>query len=265
MSLLKWALLLIFGFIFFMILYGLATMLGDLSAHNFPKTLLYMLGGLGILGFYALWTRIFEKTWPSELSLKNAPRDLGIGFGVGVGLFCALTAILAIVGFYDVHHVSHSYGKIISALAMFFVVAVAEEVLFRGLLFRMIDERFGTWLALVISAILFGFVHIMNANATLWSSIAIAIEAGIMLALAYKYSENLWMPIGIHWAWNFTQGNIFGFAVSGGQAGESLLVPIVTGPDIITGGGFGPEASINAAALGILISLVFVRLIYKAE
>ena len=96
-----------------------------------------------------------------------------------------------------------------------------------------------------------------NDNATWWSSLAISVEAGLLIAAAYKWSGTLWVPIGIHWAWNYTQGNIFGLAVSGADAGDTILATTVSGPDIITGGTFGPEASIIAVIYGIILTIVF--------
>ena len=146
---------------------------------------------------------------------------------------------------------------------MFLAVAVGEEILCRGVIFRWIDERWGVWAALVVSALIFGWGHISNDNATWWSSLAISIEAGLLLGAAYKWSGSLWVPIGIHWAWNYTQGNIFGLAVSGNGAGDTIFATTVNGPDIITGGAFGPEASIIAVILGTLYTIVFLRNRYR--
>ena len=106
-------------------------------------------------------------------------------------------------------------------------------------------------------------MHIANDNATWWSSLAIAIEAGLLLGAVYKWAGNLWVPIGIHWSWNYTQGNIFGLAVSGGNTNESILATTVNGPEIITGGAFGPEASIITVILGLFLTLVFLRNRYR--
>ena len=108
------------------------------------------------------------------------------------------------------------------------------------------------------AVLIFGAVHLTNNGATWWAGLAIAIEAGILLSAAYKYSGTLWMPIGIHWSWNYVQGNILGFAVSGGNAGESLFIPETSGPDIITGGPFGAEASIVAVVIGVLLSTILI-------
>ena len=152
---------------------------------------------------------------------------------------------------------------VLDAFFMFLIVAVGEELMFRGVLFRWIDEKFGFSAALIASALVFGLVHIANPGATWWSSLAIAIEAGLLLGAAYKYSGTLWLPIGIHWAWNFSQGNVFGFEVSGGNAGSTLIIPYIDGPEIITGGDFGAEASIIAVVLGAAISAVLVVSVLK--
>ena len=116
-----------------------------------------------------------------------------------------------------------------------------------------------------ISALIFGFAHIINRSASIWSSVAIAIEAGVLLGAAYKYTNSLWFPIGIHWAWNFTQGNVFGFAVSGGDIEESILTGTLSGPDIITGGSFGLEASIISLILGTILSTFYLWKILKSQ
>ena len=123
----------------------------------------------------------------------------------------------------------------------------------------MINRRWNIWAALVISALIFGGLHIFNDNATLWSSIAIAIEAGSLLGAAYAYSKNIWLPIGIHWIWNYTQGNILGFPVSGEDNVTSIITPEISGPQWLTGGSFGAEASAISAVIGLLISLWFIR------
>jgi hypothetical protein len=84
------------------------------------------------------------------------------------------------------------------------------------------------------------------------------VEAGLLLGAAYKYSGTLWLPIGIHWAWNFTQGNIFGFEVSGKDLGASLLKSTVSGPDWLTGGAFGAEASVIPVLLGLILSAWYI-------
>lgn len=182
---------------------------------------------------------------------------MATGLAVGFLVFAGITGILALLGMYRIESVSPKWNLVAISLADFLLVACAEELIFRGFLFRYIDERYNTAVALTVSALVFGFIHIMNSGATVWSSISIAITTGLMLGLAYKASGDLWLPIGIHWAWNFTQGNIFGFNVSGYHSAASIFTAKVDGPDLFTGGAFGPEASIIAPIFGVALSIIF--------
>ena len=92
---------------------------------------------------------------------------------------------------------------------------------------------------------MFGLAHVLNPGATWFSSFAIAVEAGLLLGGAYMLTRSLWMPIGLHAAWNFTQGAIFGVPVSGNPT-QGLLLARLSGPNILSGGDFGLEASIIA-------------------
>jgi hypothetical protein len=132
---------------------------------------------------------------------------------------------------------------------------VAEEIITRGVLFRMTEEGLGTWWALAISALFFGGAHIFNPGATWWSSLAIAIEAGVLLALLYHVTRSLWSCIGLHAAWNVMQGTVFGIPVSG-TAAHGWLISSRTGPDWLSGGVFGAEASVVALLVCLCCSMV---------
>jgi hypothetical protein len=126
--------------------------------------------------------------------------------------------------------------------------AFTEELLFRGILFRWIEEFGGSWVALIVTSALFGAAHIFNPNATWFSSFTIAVEAGVLLGAAYMLTRSLWMPMGLHAAWNFTQGFIFDVPVSGLDQ-HGLVEAKLSGPDLLSGGTFGLEASIIALAI----------------
>ena len=220
--------------------------------------------GLLISGYQgALFVRWMERHWPADLSLGRLVPHTLLGILVGFIFMVLVVSTIVAMGDAIVTWRGFSVEKQFSVFMMFLAVAVGEEMIFRGVIFRWIDERWNTWVALLISAILFGWMHISNDNATWWSSLAIAVEAGLLLGAAYKWSGSLWVPIGIHWAWNYTQGNIFGLAVSGSEAGENMLTTIVNGPDIITGGAFGPEASIISVILGTFLTIVFLANCYR--
>jgi hypothetical protein len=206
---------------------------------------------LGLIGLYALLVRLFEGRWPSEAAPR--PRLLDLGVLIGVGLFCAVYAIYAVMGVASFHGVN-GFNGVGGVLLVAILAGVGEEVLFRGVVFRVLEESAGTLAALILSAGLFGLMHAGNHGATTFSTVAVALEAGGMLAAAYIWSRSLWLPIGIHLAWNFTQGGIFSQAISGGAATGLLNFPLsATADPLITGGAFGPEASI--VSLGVCVSL----------
>lgn len=258
-SLLKWILLLVAGFMLFMLVYAVASIP---TAFEMPVWLfsgVCVLASAAVLGMYALWWKWTEKRPVADIPLRKLLPDTGIGFGIGILYFVVVTGVIALLGGYRVGSVDWDGTRLLWTLFHFLVVAVGEEVVFRGIVFRMMDDRWGTVVALAASALIFGFVHITNQNATVWSSFAIAVEAGLLLGAAYKWSGNLWVPIGIHWAWNYFQGPVFGFAVSGSDT-PSLVTPVIEGSKWLTGGEFGAEASIPAVVLGLATSIVLLWL-----
>ena len=256
----KWLLLLIAGSFLLILAYGFSSIPTVLDeAVNMPiwlQAILCVVTSAGVLALYGVWWKWTEKRKAADLPMHRLAGDTALGFGVGILFFILVTGCIAILGGYRVGSVNWDWNALVRSLFMFLVVGVGEEVLFRGIVFRMIDDRWGTVVALVVSAQIFGFVHITNNNATVWSSLAIAVEAGLLLGAAYKWSGTLWLPIGIHWSWNYFQGPVFGFAVSGGDT-PSLIKPVIQGSDWLTGGAFGAEASIPAFVLGLTLAIVF--------
>ena len=255
----KWLLLFVAGCLLFLLSYGIIAMPVGLEEEFHSLWLLALMfvaaSALGLL-LYACWWKWTEKRKAADLPMRWLAGDTALGFGIGLLYFVLVTGCIALLGAYKVNGIGNDWEALIRALFMFLVVAVGEEVLFRGIVFRMIDERWGTVAALIVSALIFGFVHITNENATVWSSVAIAVEAGLLLGAAYKWSGTLWLPIGIHWSWNFFQGPVFGFAVSGNET-SSLVKSVIDGPAWLTGGAFGAEASVPAFVVGLAFAIVF--------
>ncbi|MCG8922487.1 CPBP family intramembrane glutamic endopeptidase [Lentzea sp. CC55] len=227
---------------------------------NWPLTLVAgFLAAALALAAYAWVVRRTERREATEVSWKTAPGALARGVLIGLAMFGAVIANIAFLGGYEVRGWGSATGAI-AILGFMVAVAVTEELLYRGVLFRIAEEKLGTWLALVLSGLVFGFAHIFNPNATVWSSVAIAIEAGLMLGAAYVATRNLWVPIGVHFAWNFAQGGIFSTSVSGQDAPKGLLDGVTSGPAIVTGGGFGPEASAYSVLAGVVLTVAFLWL-----
>ena len=250
----KWVLLLLLALFLAFVGMALLEMLASPSGHP----VLMLLGAAALVFLYYGGVRVVELRTPSDLPLKRLLPDTGLGLLIGAGFMACVVGVIAATGCASIASAAFQWMELLTVFLFFLCIAVAEEVMFRGVLFRWIDERFGLWPALIVSSLIFGFMHILQPNATVWSSLAIAIEAGLMLGAAYKWTGTLWLPIGIHWAWNFVQGNVFGIAVSGSDAGPSFFRTTVQGPDIVTGGAFGAEASIVAVVLGAALSAWFI-------
>ncbi|MEV3921177.1 CPBP family intramembrane glutamic endopeptidase [Actinomadura coerulea] len=208
---------------------------------------------------YRWVVRRTERREPAELALKGAAGALTRGMLIGFAMFAAVIVNIAFLGHYRVDGFGSATGPV-ALLGFMAAAAVSEEVMFRGVLFRIIEERTGTWAALALTGLVFGLMHLPNPNADLWSALAIAVEAGGMLAAAYVATRNLWVPIGLHFAWNFAGAGIFGTDVSGKDAPDGLLDGATSGPTLLSGGEFGPEASLYAVGAGVVLTIVFMWL-----
>jgi membrane protease YdiL (CAAX protease family) len=204
---------------------------------------------------YLAGTRWIEGHQPPELVGKCGVTEFAGGLGLGIALFSSVMGLLWIVG--DYHPAGHgsASGLATGALAAL-MVGIGEETLVRGFVFRIVEIAGGTWIGVVVSSVLFGAGHAFNPGATVISSIAIALEAGVLLAAAYVVTGRLWLPIGLHAGWNFTEGSLFGMSVSGYSTPPGLLAGTLKGLVILTGGAFGPEASIFAVAVCLAVALL---------
>jgi membrane protease YdiL (CAAX protease family) len=206
------------------------------------------------LAAYLILVKQIERRVLVELAPRTLlPQGL-LGVLVGLILFSAIVAILWLVGSYHVTGTQADVPWLGALLVVGLGAGIGEEIIFRGALFRIVEEGLGTWWALAISALLFGAIHIGNPGATLWSSAAIAIEAGLLFGLLYHVTRSLPLCMGVHAAWNFAQGAIYGIPVSGSTA-KGWLVSRRSGPDWLSGGVFGAEASVVALAACTLCSL----------
>jgi membrane protease YdiL (CAAX protease family) len=204
---------------------------------------------------YLAGTRWIEGHQPLELVGKSVVAEFAGGLGLGIALFSSVMGLLWIVGdYYPAGHGSAS-GLATGALTAL-MVGIGEETLVRGFVFRIVEIAGGTWIGVAVSSALFGAAHAFNPGATVMSSIAIALEAGMLLAAAYLVTGRLWFPIGLHAGWNFTEGSLFGMSVSGYSTTPGLLAGTLKGPAILIGGPFGPEASICAVAVCLAVAVL---------
>ena len=196
------------------------------------------------------------------LARQGMLRDTLIGFVIGGALMALWVGIMALAGWYRIDHFAWNGPVLGGFLYHYLRVGIQEEIAMRGVFFRSVEERLGSHLAIGLSALLFGLMHIMNRNATIASSLAIALGGGIMLAAAYMLTRSLWLAIGIHWGWNFLQGPVFGASASAGP-GDGLIRAVVSGPAWATGGIYDPEAGLFAVAICLTAGLLLFMLAHR--
>lgn len=194
-----------------------------------------------------------------DLPARGAVKGIAIGLAIGFVLFCALVGIAALFGVYSITGQGDTRELVKDLIGMTILAAFSEEMLFRGILFRWIEQFAGSWAALAITSALFGLAHLFNPGATWVSSLAIMVEAGVMLGGAYMLAGNLWVPMGLHAAWNFTEGFIFDVSVSGNDV-HGLVQSRLTGPVLLSGGSFGLEASMIGVVLSIPMGAALIAL-----
>lgn len=248
------------------LLYVVATKLGYSVNKLVPSsgqpadTVIHMLIMLAfVVPIYKLAiSRLGEKP-RDDLPWATALPEFGKGVAAGAGLFALVAAIAAIAGAYRITGRGDPADIILPLISTAIMPAFMEELMFRGILFRWLEEFGGSWAALIVTSALFGLVHSQNPGATWFSSFAIAVEAGLLLGGSYMLTRSLWMPIGLHAAWNFTQGPILGVPVSGNQV-HGLFHAQLSGPTILSGGTFGLEASIISILVCAAVGAGFVGL-----
>ena len=263
MPLWKWALLLLLEITAMLIVTSFSEVVIFFDIDLRVKAGLAVAGAVAVVFCYRFLIRKPERRQADELVFPPSWRSVGKGFIVGLSLMTVIVACIALPVGAGVSVMSPATAQIAYGLCSFFLVAVCEEILFRGVVFRFIDERLNTWTAFVVSGLLFGFAHYFQDNATIFSSAAISIEAGLLLAAAYKQSGTLWVPVGLHWAWNFAEGYVYGAPVSGCELSPSLLSVRFSGSDFLTGGSFGPEASVVSVVLCVVATVAYLCIYYK--
>jgi uncharacterized protein len=212
-------------------------------------------GSIALAWLYAFLVRRVEKRAVDELGRAGATAEALRGWIAGSVLFSLVVAWVAATGRAQVGGFE-GLAEVAPLLAASLVAGVGEELVFRGAVFRPLDEQYGLGVALAASALLFGGVHATNPGATWTSVAAIALEAGVMLALVYKATGRLWMAIGLHFGWDFTEGGLFGATVSGEQAHGIFSVRLADAQPLWTGGLFGLESSLPAVVVCLVAALL---------
>lgn len=233
---------------------------------------LSMAGALAVTPLYVVWVavtlllsglllRVLDRASFRALGLwlyRGWLRELLLGIVLGAGLIGGITALLVAGGWVRYAGLATEPGAALGSVAavgvLLFFAAAWEELVFRGYPFQRLVESLGPLGAVLVLSALFGAGHIANPSSTPLST-ADTVLAGVLLAVAYLKTRALWLPIGLHWAWNFFMGPVLGLPVSGIRMGEPLLRTEAAGPAWLSGGAYGPEGSVVTTAVVALATV----------
>lgn len=230
----------------------------DLGQINNLDAGVHLILGLWGLIPLALFTYIFrvyldEKSFVSlGFSIKNRGVDWLAGFVIALLIIGGGSLILQLLGYVEISKQTANYRILGLNFMLFITVALTEEISMRGYVLNNLLEVMNRYAALVITAVLFALMHGLNANLT-WLSMVNLFLAGIILGASYIFTKNLWFPVSLHLFWNFFQGPVLGYNVSG-QITESLFSATPKGNTVISGGEFGFEGSIVCSVLVVIVS-----------
>jgi membrane protease YdiL (CAAX protease family) len=211
------------------------------------------------VGGYCLMVKFIQRRKLTEFAPARLLPHTAAGWGMGTAILVLAALLMAAAGVLRWQGGVNTDAALLGPLVVLgFVPGITEEIAARGILLGVVERAFGTWFAVGLSALLFGLGHAANPNATAWSSIAIGLEAGLLLGMAYVWTRSLWFVMALHAAWNFTQGPLLGIPVSGLQI-NGLLDASASGPELLSGGPFGAEASVLTVALCVGVAAWFTR------
>lgn len=212
---------------------------------------------------YRFYVRHIEKRQPDELAMPGMARELGRGLLLGAGLVVLTFVVLAALGVYQLGGVNALSVLLLLPLAELVLVGMAEEMMFRGVLFGVTARALGSKAAIVISSLVFALAHLPNAGFSLLAIIAL-VAYGVLQAALYIQIRRLWVCIGTHVGWNYCVSQVFSSTVSGHAATDGLLRGELLGNTMLTGGAFGVEASLVTVLLISAVAAYVLRLAFAS-
>jgi|CXWL01.1.fsa_nt_gi membrane protease YdiL (CAAX protease family) len=222
-----------------------------------------IVGSMAMLGAYAGAVGLVERRKIPELGLRRALPDLAIGLALGGLLIAAIIGVMWGAGWVAI--VATPITKVVESLKQAVQSGVIEEVLMRIIIFRLLWRAAGVFPALILTALLFGALHLSNPDANVFSALCLVAGEGIGAGL-YLLTGRVWMSIGMHAGWNFAQGWLFGSAVSGLDVfagGPFQTRPVDGVAAMLSGGGFGPESSLASLVVSLLASIIFLSIAWR--
>jgi len=216
----------------------------------YVKTFTACVGSLVMIGTYYLLNRFYEKIPFSEFELIHAQKEFVQGLLLGFGSIGVVVLMLYFLGYYQFLEIV-SFQKFLPTIAFIFGAAVLEEIVFRGLLFRLLEKWKGPILAILFSSIIFQLPHFMNSHTGIIPAF-LGVLFGLVMALMYAHTRRLWLPIAFHFAWNITQPAL-GTTLSGVTEFTPLSKAKLHGPEIFIGNDFGIETSLFSFASLLIV------------
>ena len=255
-------LFLILVFLFWIFLPGAVSHFAPNLRSREQLALLYALLGAAVLVASALLIRALDRRSFRTIGLWFYPgwwKELACGIGIGAALIGLVAAILVVLGAIRYSGLTGPPKEMLPGFevtaGILFLAAAFEELAFRGYGFQRLVEAFGALGAVVVFSGLFGVVHLLNPWATMLSTASTALS-GVLLSVAYLKTRALWLPVGLHWAWNFFMGPVLSLPISGLDFGPTLLRVQISGATWLTGGDYGPEGGVVVIAV-VLVAIVF--------
>ncbi len=227
---------------------------GDINADF--KNIFFSLADAGVaVAGYVLLFKLLENRKIKELELTSLVNNSIPGFFTGLSLQSAFVLVIYLTGHYTVTKIN-PVSALIPGLSASITSGFVAEILIVGVFFRLVEEKFGTVITLLITAVLFAIFHINAKGATLLSIAATGIEAGFLLPASYVCTRKLWFPIFLHLAWDFAEPGIFGGLNPGISISRYLLESNISGPSAISGGVTGPQNSIQGLVFCLATGLL---------
>ena len=251
-----------------MALYHLTHTVIDPNSERGGLPVQFCLAVSGGLAYVIVTRRIDKRTLTSAgLAPVGFFSETGIGLIIGGGVFSAVIGAMSAFRLYEIGSINSHFRPFLP-LSLFLCIAVFQEVAMRGCIFQTLERRWGSGIALVSSSLFFGLLHLgspvqgLSTEQWLVGPFFLAFETGFLFTAAYLLTRRLWLPIGMHWGWNFFETSIYGTANSGAWEDDpnSLFAGHAHGPFLLTGGAFGPEASIFCLIVGFYAGTILLRL-----
>lgn len=229
------------------------------SAQLFVTCFMGMVGTLAVVWLFT--TKVDKKSFANiSFDKTNMVKDIVLGLAMGFVIILSGFSILVLTHQLQFIDIKFNALNLLYSVGIFVFVAVSEEVFTRGYILRNLAFSFNKYMALVVSALIFSLMHLANPNANL-VGLSIIFLSGLVLGLPYLYTKNLWFPIALHFSWNFFQGPIFGFNVSGLNFYKLIETKYATANNW-NGGEFGFEGSI-VAVFFLLCALTAIYFLFR--